>query len=829
MMTSAVIGALRINLGIDTAAFSAGLNQAQKQLARASKQVQQIGRTLSTNVAAPLALLGTGVLKTAADFEQGMANVKAILAPTASEFQRLSALAEELGRTTKFTAREAADGMEMLARNGIDAANILGGATDATLKLAAAAGSQLAPAADAITDIMVNFRKSAAELGPVIDQISGTLVNSKLSWDDYRLALGQAGGAAGPLGMSFEDMNAALAATAASFSSGVEAGTSLKGFLLRLAPSSKQAKDTMAALGLQFFDAAGNMRSLAEIAQNLRDRLGGLTKQAQTEVLGSLFGQRTIRTALRLMEEGAEGIDRFRAKIAEGNAEQMAASRMDNLYGSLNLLRAALEGVAISIGRSGLLEWARSAADTLTGVAASISELHPALLRFGTVFAGLTAIVGPALLALGLFGSALAALSLPITGTVAALAAVSAAVALWGRDLEQVGNTISVIFEDIYNTARTWLTDKLGGVIDGVSALFEKIASAFRWFAQKIGLDAELAAAAQRIRNEFSATSQRVANDVEMLKNIGASAADYVGDAWARAGARMESVAEHARGTWSRMAEAMVAGLPPTFAPKAVPLSGADTFDTSELDDVNRLARKLKSDAESARDALLAEGRRVFEETRTPAEALRLEFERLNDLVRSGAIGFDTFTRAVANAQNEFSGLTDAAESVSQSFGSALEGMIVDGKNWRDSLAGFLKDIAREILRVAALAPLMNAIKGGITGAFGGGGGFAGLIAGLPGFANGGSFKVGGVGGIDSQLVAFKASPNERVTIDKPGQERGGVVVSITNHNDYRGVDPSMRAWIESRQEITKQQAVSEAVAAVAKTRSNNPRYLQGF
>lgn len=49
----------------------------------------------------------------------------------------------------------------------------------------------------------------------------------------------------------------------------------------------------------------------------------------------------------------------------------------------------------------------------------------------------------------------------------------------------------------------------------------------------------------------------------------------------------------------------------------------------------------------------------------------------------------------------------------------------------------------------------------------------------LFGFANGGSFQVGGVGGIDSQLVAFKASPNERVSITKPGQDMGGGAIAV--------------------------------------------------
>ena len=48
--------------------------------------------------------------------------------------------------------------------------------------------------------------------------------------------------------------------------------------------------------------------------------------------------------------------------------------------------------------------------------------------------------------------------------------------------------------------------------------------------------------------------------------------------------------------------------------------------------------------------------------------------------------------------------------------------------------------------------------------------GLSGIVGGLLGFANGGEFQVGGVGGIDSQIVAFRASPNETVSITKPGQ-----------------------------------------------------------
>ncbi len=811
-MRNAVIGSLRVNLGIDSAQFTKGLQDATRQLDRAGKQMQALGRSMAASLTAPLGLVGATILKTAAAFEKEMANVRAVLRPTDVEFKLLTKTAEELGRTTVFTAAQAASGMEMLARNGLKTSQILGGATDATLNLAAAAGSELAPAADAITDIFVNFRGASDNLKGVIDQITGTLVSSKLGWEDYRLALGQAAGAAGPLGMSFEDMNAALAATAASFSSGVEAGTSLKGFLLKLAPSSKQSKENIKALGLEFWDAAGNMKPLAAIAEELRTKLGGLTKESQTEVLGQLFGQRVIRTALRLMEEGAAGVERFKTAIATGNAEEMAKARLDNLWGSVVLLKSAWEGLSIAIGKSGLMQWARSLVDNLTEVLKSLTQTSPQLLRFLTVFAGLTAVAGPLLIALGLVASALAAISLPVTGVIAAFAAVSAAVALWGKDLERIGRTIEIIFRGIYEDSRDWLVAKFGWVIDGASALIEKLLAAFRWLADKLGLTA----LAATLKTEFSATAQRLGHDFAMIKEIGTEAADAVDRAWRKAGAAMESVAEDARGAWSRMAEEMALSLAPksTIAP---PLLGTDEFDSAANSDAERLIKAMDREAKSEREARLREGQQVFEATRKPAEALRIEFDRLSSLLRDGAISWDTYTRAVADAQNEFSGLNQTAENVSESFGRSLEGMILDGKNWRDSLAGFLQDIAREMIRTAALTPLMNALKGGITSAFGGSAGFSGL----PGFANGGSFKVGGAGGIDSQIVAFRASPTETVSVSKPGQEgRGGLTLNMPVTIDATGADPAALGRV--RAEVTQLKTDMPGLVTQAIRKANN-------
>lgn len=172
---------------------------------------------------------------------------------------------------------------------------------------------------------------------------------------------------------------------------------------------------------------------------------------------------------------------------------------------------------------------------------------------------------------------------------------------------------------------------------------------------------------------------------------------------------------------------------------------------------------------------LASDGKAVFEATRTPAEKLALEIERLNGLLNAGAIDWDTYGRAIKMAQDDFSKADTAASSLGETFKDAFKGFATDikaGKSWLEALGGALSKVADKLWDMA-LDGLFSMFTGSGMGGGGGGGLLGGLFGGIGklfGFANGGSFNVGGSGGIDSQLVAFKASPNETVSVTKPGQ-----------------------------------------------------------
>jgi TP901 family phage tail tape measure protein len=244
-----------------------------KSFTDAGREIQSVGRSLTTYITAPILGVGAAILKTAGDFEAGVNNFVANTGAVGESLDAAKQKALDLGAASVFSSSEAIDAMTELAKVGRSYEEIMGGAADATLALAAANGGELTQSAAIVGDVMNQFGLKAEDLKNIVNSISGTLIESKLDFDGYRLALGQAGGAAGALGVELEDFNSVLAVTSSSFSSGSDAGTSFKAFLQRLVPQSKEAQEVFDELGLSFFDSSGNMKSMAQIAEVLRTRL----------------------------------------------------------------------------------------------------------------------------------------------------------------------------------------------------------------------------------------------------------------------------------------------------------------------------------------------------------------------------------------------------------------------------------------------------------------------------------------------------------------------------------------------------------------------------
>jgi TP901 family phage tail tape measure protein len=291
------------------------------------------------------AFVGSGV-KLATDLEAQMAGVRAILGITADDLELIRQKTIDLGLNPnlKVSAVEAAGAIEMLARNGLGMQEILDGAAESTILLANATGADFSKAANIATDTMAIFNIEAKDMISAVDGISSVTVASKFDMNDYALAIGQSGGAVKIAGVEFTDFNAVLAAVSPLFKSGAEAGTAYRSFLQRSIPQTAAAKEAMNALGLEFFDTNGNMRSAAEIAGELNEAFYG-TSTAMVEVGGRTAEQNAeLQRLSRIYESTQQTVADYEAGIkGAGLSEAARAAKLEDLYLQLNNTQTAMQ------------------------------------------------------------------------------------------------------------------------------------------------------------------------------------------------------------------------------------------------------------------------------------------------------------------------------------------------------------------------------------------------------------------------------------------------------------------------------------------------------
>lgn len=339
------------------------------------------------------AVAGFGfAVKTAADFEKGLSAVAAVSGATEGEIDQLRQKALQLGADTKFSAAEAVGAMEELAKAGLSTTDILGGAADATVALAAAGEIDIARAAEVASNAMNVFNLNAAQLPHVADQIAGAANASAIGVEEFAQSLQQSGAAAQLAGVGFEDLTTAIALMGNAGIKGSDAGTSLKTMLLNLNPTTKKQKELMKDLGIvteeagnRFFDAQGNAKSFSDIAGVLGQALQGMTRQQKLATLETLFGSDAIRAAAVIADNGSAGFDKMAASIGKISAADVAAKRMDNLAGDIEQLKGSIETGLIQAG-SGAQEAIRGIVQGITKLVNAFADLSPETQKLVTQF-----------------------------------------------------------------------------------------------------------------------------------------------------------------------------------------------------------------------------------------------------------------------------------------------------------------------------------------------------------------------------------------------------------------------------------------------------------
>lgn len=325
-----------------------------RQAGRTGAGMQAASRAMAAGGAAIIGAMGLAV-KATAEFEKELSTFKAVTGATAGEVDKMRKKALQLGRDTAYSAKESAGAITELGKAGLSTADILGGAADATVALAAAGDVEMGRAAEIAASTMAQFSLAAEELPKVADLLAGAANASTAGVEDLAEGLKYVGPLASATGTSLEDTATAMAALSNNGIKGSMAGTTLRQMLITLQPQSDKAATAMEELGFitedganKFFTAEGKMKDLGEVAQILQDGLSGLSEKQKAAALDTIFGSRAMAGATALAKEGEKGFSDLAGAIGKITAEDVAEERLNNLSGSMTILKGSVETAAIT-------------------------------------------------------------------------------------------------------------------------------------------------------------------------------------------------------------------------------------------------------------------------------------------------------------------------------------------------------------------------------------------------------------------------------------------------------------------------------------------------
>ncbi len=776
-MSSALIGALRVSLGLNSAGFEKGLTQAQRELQKTARQFQRLGRnmsgvgkSMSTYLTLPFVGFGALSLKTAGDFEASMNKVRAVSGATGQEFEALKTVAKEMGATTQYSASQSADALSFLAMAGFDANEAID-ALPSTLELAAAAQMDLADSADIVSNVLSGYGMDVSELSRVNDVLVKTFTSANTDLRQLGEAMKYAGPVANAAGVEFE---AAAAAMGLMGNAGIQAsmaGTSLRGSISRILSPTAAAATAMKDAGLNFKDAAGKLLPLDEIIQQLEPHA------EDAGLFMEIFGQRAGPAMAALVSQGSDALVALtdELKNSGGTAQEIAAAQMEGFNGAMKRMSSAFEALQIAIAESGLLDMFTGFVENLAALFTRLSETNPKLLHIGVIIGGIVTAIGPLLMMLGPIVTMFGTLSITAAAAGVSVGALIAPIALTVAGIAALAASAIYLY-------RHWdtLVEKFPALETALNialAPIELLRSAFSIFVGDVD------AGVMRLRDLFN----NLGFDVSFGKV--AIAVNFARDA-------VVYFAENFQATWDVLTN-IVAGIVDLFRGdftaaldhgKAAITAFGDTFIADlgrfGLEAMNSLIGAINDGVANAAAAMINVGREIVNGIRVGIdqawESLKAKVSSLTDLIpqwvkdRLGiaspskvmaalghwipaglAVGIEDSSSLAVKAAGD---LADKVESEFKNFKNMLSG-VFDGflndltngdivgafKNAFGEIADYARQSFTNALKSAfaegsqGLQGLLNTFKSGFSGLASGisglfsGGGFGGLLQGLSG------------------------------------------------------------------------------------------------
>lgn len=375
-----------IKNGLETAVktATASIAAASAAVVGLGKKALDAGMSFDAAMSQVAATMG----KTVKDMESELATVKL---PSGEEFTgNLRDFAKKMGAETKYSATEAAGALNYMALAGYTVKESMEMMPN-VLNLAAAGGMQLQKASDMLTDTQKALGLSFERTNLLVDEMAKAASTGNTSVEQLGEAFLTVGGLAKEANGGFvtlsdgtqaaadgvQEMEIAFTAMANAGVKGSEAGTHMRNMLLKLTSPTEKGTKAFEEMGISVFDAEGKMRSIKDIFGELNAAFGNMTQADKLAKISDIFNARDTASAEALLAAVEQDWDKIGESIlnAEGAAQGMANTQLNNLNGAITILKSALEGVYIEISEKltpSLIDFVKIGQETLSNLIPAI-------------------------------------------------------------------------------------------------------------------------------------------------------------------------------------------------------------------------------------------------------------------------------------------------------------------------------------------------------------------------------------------------------------------------------------------------------------------------
>lgn len=405
---------LFVTLAIKDTAYKQGLKDAEGNASSSTSKIggafKAVGKVAKTAMVAGSAA-AVAFTKTSIDagmnFDTAMSQVAATMGTTVDKIGNVKAKAEEMGRTTKYTATEAAEGMNILAQAGLSADEQISG-IGTVLNLASAGAMSLEESASYTAGAVKGFGDSMSNASYYADLMAkgATLANT-----DVR-GLGEAfsGSAATAknYGQAADSVTLSLLRLAEQNVTGSEASTALNRAMADLYTPTDDASKALDQLSVSAYKSNGEAKDFNDLVDELNGSLQGMTAEQKNNALATIFTTQGLQAFNKMTASSDATVQKFWKGIQDssGSAAQQAATQLDNLQGDITLLSSATEGLQLAFYNTfsgtirgaikGITSEVSGLAEAMEsgGISGALSKLAQDAINFSGQLPGLTKIGG---------------------------------------------------------------------------------------------------------------------------------------------------------------------------------------------------------------------------------------------------------------------------------------------------------------------------------------------------------------------------------------------------------------------------------------------------